>query len=262
MPFANVVVLATSPKLVAFDAAAAALLKIDATMLGSDVIKDRLQQLSATDWNAITDQNDKDCIQLETTIRVGGESDQPVRLRRAKLRGVGRDEILLSFEVVESVKDESFYCDPLTGFSDRRGLESYGKQLRENRSGQSPFALMFMDLDRFKAVNDHLGHTVGDRVLATLAQRWRACLRDDDLIVRYGGDEFVVMLSNVENRDAAGPIIERIQKATKLPVEVDGHRIIVGVTIGLAIADTKGTTLDQLITAADRDMYAQKPLDG
>jgi diguanylate cyclase (GGDEF)-like protein len=121
----------------------------------------------------------------------------------------------------------------------------------------SDFTVLFLDLDEFKAINDTYGHAAGDAVLRSLARRWKACLRETDLAVRYGGDEFVVLLKDVACEADAEPIIARLLKATRRPIRCGELRLRVDASIGMAVSDS-GKDIAHLIDAADRDMYRRK----
>jgi diguanylate cyclase (GGDEF)-like protein len=121
-----------------------------------------------------------------------------------------------------------------------------------------PHAVLFLDLDDFKQVNDAHGHAAGDVALAELAERWRNAVRDGDLVTRYGGDEFVILLKNVANRDAVETIVERLRAATMAPIAVAGRAVIISATVGIALSDASQGPIDHLIVAADQDMYARK----
>jgi diguanylate cyclase (GGDEF)-like protein len=131
--------------------------------------------------------------------------------------------------------------------------------LRRDESGPAlPFSLLFLDLNDFKQVNDAHGHAVGDAVLAELAGRWSSAVRDGDLVTRYGGDEFVILLRNVADRAAAEPIVERLRIATLAPIAIAGTAITLSATIGVALSDGDNVSKENLIAAADEDMYARK----
>lgn len=150
------------------------------------------------------------------------------------------------------------YSDPLTGLPNRLMLgERVGHAIRlAQRSGQS-FAVLFLDLDRFKGINDSLGHAFGDRVLVEIAARLRGCLRQTDTLARLGGDEFVVHLHDAD-RDAAECAARRIIDAVTRPVTIDEMQFTLSCSIGIAMYPQDGATLDELIQCADTAMYQVK----
>jgi diguanylate cyclase (GGDEF)-like protein len=162
----------------------------------------------------------------------------------------------------QPIGDDGNAIDALTGLADRRALAPR-LALWQQQSSAWPFAVLFLDLDNFKQVNDRHGHAVGDRVLRALAKRWQRCIRDDhavgDLLVRYGGDEFVVLLSGISNCEEAQPVVTRLKSATREPIELEGHEFVLNASIGVAIAPTGSPAdLDALIASADSKMYATK----
>ncbi|MCS6811784.1 MAG: EAL domain-containing protein [Tepidimonas sp.] len=150
------------------------------------------------------------------------------------------------------------YSDPLTGLPNRLMLgERVGHAIRlAQRSGQG-FAVLFLDLDRFKGINDSLGHAFGDRVLVEIAQRLQRCLRQTDTLARLGGDEFVIHLHDA-NRHAAELAAQRIIEAVTRPVTIDEMQFTLSCSIGIAMYPDDGTTLDELIQCADTAMYQVK----
>ena len=174
------------------------------------------------------------------------------------LEGNGQTYLLLCIDLASEPR-ATVQRDPVTGLPDRRTLQTFLDRLAGSADGDPvPYAVLFMDLDDFKQINDRFGHRTGDHVLAVLASRWKKALRQDDLLVRYGGDEFVVMLRGIRNASDAAPITDRLKQVTALPIDHDGQRSIVHVTIGIATATSKGAPLDDVISAADRAMYAAK----
>jgi len=118
-------------------------------------------------------------------------------------------------------------------------------------------AVLFVDLDNFKTVNDSLGHTVGDELLVAVGHRIEGCLRQGDTAARLGGDEFAVLLEDLENHDAATEIAERIIEALRQPFRIVGKEVFIGASIGVAF-NAAGAATDQLLRNADLAMYTAK----
>lgn len=119
-------------------------------------------------------------------------------------------------------------------------------------------ALHFIDLDRFKSVNDTMGHDAGDFLLKTAAERLRAVIRSGDVVARLGGDEFVVMQTNVGGRAAAEQFAHRLAGAVAQPIELDGQTMLCSISVGVAIAPADGDTPDRLLKSADLALYRAK----
>jgi len=154
--------------------------------------------------------------------------------------------------------------DPLTGLLNRRALDSeLGALLAEGRRGADALALHYLDLDRFKPINDIHGHAVGDRVLCLLAERLRRLAREEDLLVRLGGDEFVIVQQTTRSRTAAEGLARRIVWAvTGRPFEVDGLELEVGISVGIAFAPHDAAEPAALLRCADQALYACKAAGG
>jgi diguanylate cyclase (GGDEF)-like protein len=122
----------------------------------------------------------------------------------------------------------------------------------------SRFALLSLDLDRFKSVNDTLGHPVGDKLLQAAAGRMRECIRESDLVARLGGDEFAIVGDNAGEPIAATALASRLIEKLSAPYDLDGHQVIVGTSVGVAIAPGDGTAPDDLMKNADLALYRAK----
>ena len=150
--------------------------------------------------------------------------------------------------------------DSLTGLANR-ALFLDRLQLtmaRQQRHSQLNFAVMFVDLDRFKAVNDNLGHATGDDLLVRMAARLKACFRPEDTVARFGGDEFAVLIEDVTNISDVTRIAERAQHDICLPVEVNGHEVFISASIGIAFGTLDHTSPEQVLRDADYAMYQAK----
>jgi diguanylate cyclase (GGDEF)-like protein len=157
--------------------------------------------------------------------------------------------------------------DPLTGLANRTLFSERLQQALSGRSQRAP-AILFLDLDDFKGVNDQHGHLAGDRVLVEVARRVCECLRPGDTPARLGGDEFAVLLRDAESVENANRVAERIVAAMQVPVDVGGHEVVVGTSIGVALGPGPSgprngeggeqVTTEQLLHRGDVAMYAAK----
>jgi diguanylate cyclase (GGDEF)-like protein len=148
--------------------------------------------------------------------------------------------------------------DVLTGLSNRMAFrDEVASGLRRARRGQG-MALLYLDLDRFKAVNDTLGHPAGDRLLCEVADRLRATVREADSITRLGGDEFAIAQTGNEQPAAAENLARRLIETVSRPYEIDGQIVVVGVSIGITIAERDDIEVDQLLRRADMALYVAK----
>lgn len=149
--------------------------------------------------------------------------------------------------------------DPLTGLLNRTKFTEHLKHAvaRLERYG-SPFALMFLDLDQFKSINDSRGHLAGDKLLAEVARRIRSTIRETDLAARLGGDEFAVLLANSCDSKEVSSLAARLVETVGKPYEIDDEIVSVGVSIGIALAPINGTRPDQILRNADLALYRAK----
>ncbi len=149
--------------------------------------------------------------------------------------------------------------DTLTGLPSRGLLDAHlEKSIAVARRRQERLAVMLIDLDRFKAVNDVHGHQMGDRVLQAAAKRMQVCLRQSDMIARQGGDEFVAVLQDVGDDCAAGLAALRLIEELSRPFEFDGQDISIGASVGIALLPEDGVDAHTLFSRADVAMYGAK----
>jgi len=149
--------------------------------------------------------------------------------------------------------------DDLTGLANRTQFrEEIDRILAAVRKHENNVALHLIDLDRFKGINDTLGHPVGDKLLKDVAMRLSSVLGAKDMLTRFGGDEFVVLQNDTSSRKDAEWLAQRLLKTLTDPFEIDGHRMDIGASIGIATAPLDGTDADQLLKKADMALYAAK----
>ncbi|KJC42668.1 EAL domain-containing protein [Bradyrhizobium sp. LTSP857] len=150
------------------------------------------------------------------------------------------------------------HFDALTDLPNRALFrEQIERELEKVASGEQ-FALLYIDVDEFKGINDSLGHHVGDELLKAIAGRIRACLKPGDLIARLGGDEFAVIHTKIESSADVLSFVTRIHEAIRRPYHCLGHQLSTDASIGIALAPQDGSDLDQLIKNADLAMYGAK----
>jgi diguanylate cyclase (GGDEF)-like protein/PAS domain S-box-containing protein len=149
--------------------------------------------------------------------------------------------------------------DALTGLPNRFLLrDRVGQAIQRAARSREQVALLLLDLDRFKEINDTLGHDVGDALLVEVGQRLRRCVRDYDTVARMGGDEFVVVLGDLAAAEQADTVGRRILCALDTPIGVGGRGLLAHASIGVALFPTDGHDLESLLKAADLAMYAAK----
>ncbi|MET0763844.1 MAG: diguanylate cyclase [Blastococcus sp.] len=187
-------------------------------------------------------------VQHDVTARVGAE--------RALVQERDRSRAFLA------QIQELAYTDPLTGLPNRRRLaEQVETAIWNARSGRDTLALLFVDLNGFKSVNDRLGHAAGDEVLQSVARTLRARLRRGDLLARLGGDEFLVALVGLDPETAAHEarrVAQQLAAAVREPVELRGNEVSVGASVGVGVYPADGEDFESLLHSADLSMYARK----
>lgn len=170
---------------------------------------------------------------------------------------LGVRDVTSARNAVEMIRHQSLH-DPLTGAVNRIGFNAaLTAALAEAGRSSELVAVALMDIDRFKALNDRLGHLAGDQMLVLVAARLKGCLRPLDTIARFGGDEFVVVLRNVR-LEALDMIQAKLSAALNQPAEIDGEMVDVSVSVGLSVYPLDGLNADDLLNAADAAMYAAK----
>lgn len=149
--------------------------------------------------------------------------------------------------------------DSLTGVANRSGFDAYLEAaITSSRKTDQAFAILLIDLDKFKQVNDTLGHQVGDGVLKTVSERMRNVLRNSEIPARMGGDEFAVILPAPIKASMATDVAERLIKAISQPMRIEGTKTGVGASIGIALYKDTDLSADQVIQKADEALYQAK----
>ncbi|MCB1649199.1 MAG: EAL domain-containing protein [Pseudomonadales bacterium] len=162
---------------------------------------------------------------------------------------------------IHAQMEQLAFYDPLTGLENRRlfkdRLEHSIKQVRRSKR---IMALLFIDLDGFKNVNDTLGHEAGDELLVVVAGRLKECVREEDIVARLGGDEFTIILSNLRDNEAAGTVAAKIIKALQVPIPLAGQEVTISGSIGISVAPEDTMDATEMMRNADMAMYRAKTL--
>ncbi|MEX2170191.1 MAG: GGDEF domain-containing protein [Pirellulales bacterium] len=152
------------------------------------------------------------------------------------------------------------FCDPLTGLADRGQLVQrlQGLWAQSRPPFRRSLAAMFVDLNNFKHINDRWGHQIGDEALRQVARRLQGATRVDDFLARYGGDEFVLLLTGWQRPNEVQPVVDRLHDALKAPFKLGEYSVGISASIGVAYSTDDYASPQALLHAADRAMYASK----
>ena len=192
-----------------------------------------------------------------TAMGMYDENAGPFERRFIGSYGVGKD-VTERKQAEETMHYQAFH-DQLTGLPNRALFRDHlGLMLAQAKRNQQSLAVLSLDLDHFKVINDSLGHTFGDELLLAVGARLRQCLREGDTLARLGGDEFAVLLPTLASRSDVDHIGRKIIQVLSKPVYVKGHEIYISVSIGACVAPDDGDLIDSLIRQAEIAMYQAK----
>ena len=158
----------------------------------------------------------------------------------------------------EKIQQQAIY-DQLTGLPNRLLFQNrLSKAIAKSQRDHTRLAILFIDLDNFKPVNDNLGHAVGDKLLKNVGGRIKACVRATDTVARYSGDEFIVVLHDIQDAKIAVSIAEQIIKAVGQSYSIDENHVFCGASVGISMYPDDGDTVESLVSKADQAMYGVK----
>jgi diguanylate cyclase (GGDEF)-like protein len=196
-----------------------------------------------------------------TTFDPGIASDRSLEWTFQPMAGGGT--VVLVEDITERRRAEAKInhlarFDELTGLPNRLSFRNETQRMLSGGDSQAPSALLFIDLDQFKQVNDTLGHPCGDRLLCSVADRLREMLRPEDYVARFGGDEFVVFQHKIRSIEDAATLARRIVSRLSERYEIDSHLVEIGASIGIATTSSSGANVDVLLKNADMALYRAK----
>lgn len=172
------------------------------------------------------------------------------------------NEITENWATVESLKRQAL-LDPLTSLPNRTYLkEKLSQMLASSQTTNEAIAVLFLDLDRFKFINDTLGHGVGDKLLRSVGERLKNNIRQNDIVGRLGGDEFVILLKDIQTSIGAVNVAQKILRSLRMAFKIDGHRFHITTSIGISMYPHDGNDAEMLIRSADTAMYKAKEKAG
>ena len=196
---------------------------------------------------------------FEITVWSISDTNERIPSHSQKFHAYGTARDITDKKEAEAFINFQAYHDLLTRLPNRSLFKDrLGTAISQAERNNSCLAVMFIDLDRFKVINDSLGHTMGDRLLQAFSQRLLMHIRKSDTLSRFGGDEFTLLLPEINNEAAAVQVAEKILESVKEPFLLGGHNIYVGASIGIATYPEAGLTMDALIKNSDLAMYQVK----
>ena len=159
----------------------------------------------------------------------------------------------------DELKQYAFF-DKLTGLRNRLSLyDIIDNMILQSNRKNSLNGLVFMDLDGFKIINDNYGHSAGDHVLKIVSERMKELVRESDTVARQGGDEFVLLLTNLSSKSEVGPILDKLIKTVEEPIFFEGKKLEISISAGVSFCSAgESTDTDELISKADKAMYQAK----
>ena len=243
------------------------------------------RELLGMSWESITHQDDLGAVRAQVEQLLAGRFPTYQTEKRYTHKNGGEVWIFLSISLTRDPETKSnrlifqtqditdrkraerqllhdAFHDTLTGLPNRALFVDRLKQAlaRTKRLGPHQFAVLFLDLDRFKIINDSLGHIVGDQLLVGIARRLEACLRPGDTVARLGGDEFTILLEDVTDISEAILVAERVEKEVSSPFNLRGHEVFTTVSVGIAPSTIGYDSPDEILRDADTAMYRAKSL--
>ena len=225
----------------------------------------------ASEWEVVIIPRNKPPINVAISVAcVRASSGEVVELRwllrdlSDRKRTVELEQEIAVRQQVESQLRHSSLHDSLTGLPNRTLFTQRLKDVLEHSKQQNPdlFAVLFIDLDCFKLINDSLGHSVGDQLLIATAKRLLHCLRPTDTAARLGGDEFTILLRGIRNINEVISVAERLQAELKLPLTLDQQQVYTTASIGIVLSSSSYDRTEDLLRDADTAMYRAKSLGG
>ena len=241
-----------------------------------------LEQMLDEGWKAVVHPNDlPGCVERWThSLRTGEYYEVEFRLRRADgvyrwhlaratagldacgkiINWFGTNTDIDDKKVAEEKLNHYALHDTLTELPNRAEFMNHLKMAinRAAADETSRFAVLFLDLDRFKVVNDSLGHIIGDKLLIGIARRLRSCVRPNDVVARLGGDEFTILLNKTGGAEEVSKVAERLQKKLSAPFKFDNYEVFTSASIGIIISDAAHTKPEDFLRDADAAMYRAK----
>ncbi|MBE9526573.1 MAG: EAL domain-containing protein [Proteobacteria bacterium] len=240
------------------------------TNTGFHVNRSRKQEIVLTNSNKqlIGDLNSeiqiRESVQSELEINKA-ELENKVEIRTKELIETNSNlkDVIAKKEEAEESLQYLAYHDELTGLPNKNLLiDRISQSIKISSRDSQQMAILFLDLDRFKTINDSLGHIIGDKLLKEVASRLISALRKHDTVSRNGGDEFVVVLEKLKSHNEAVSIAKKVIECLTLPFEIDSHTIHIGASVGISVYPSDGDTPLILLRNADTAMYRAKQVGG